>query len=431
MTSELKDASRPGASTAVSEGSGRRAGWTVADQALSSITNFGLSVLVARSVDAAAFGAFSLAFTTYLILVGVSRSMTTDPLVVRFSASSRPIHRDASRQATGAALTLGLIGGLLCALVGGLFGGRAGDALLAFSVVLPGLLLQDAWRFVFFSGSTPRQAFVNDLLWAVVQFTALAILLIAGQPSVFALVMAWGGAAGVSAVAGCVQTRTLPRLQATPRWFRNHRDLGPPFLGEFAALSGASNLTFYALGALAGLAELGAVRGGYVLFGPLNVVLLGARLVAVPEGVRIRAVSLDALRRNARLLAGTLAVCAAGIGGVIMFLPASVGEWLLGDTWANVAELRAPLALMNVAIAVAAGPSFGLRALGAAKATFMTRVTICPFILAGGIGGAAIGEALGAVTGLAIAYWISVLFWWREFTREANRHASLSQEQGA
>ena len=50
-----------------------RLGWGVADQAMCSLTNFLLSVYVARSLGAAQFGAFSLAYVTYGFAINVSR----------------------------------------------------------------------------------------------------------------------------------------------------------------------------------------------------------------------------------------------------------------------------------------------------------------------------------------------------------------------
>ena len=57
-------------------GSGvRRLGWGLADQSLSSLTNFALAVLVARQVSTAGLGAFGLAFTTYTITLGATRAL--------------------------------------------------------------------------------------------------------------------------------------------------------------------------------------------------------------------------------------------------------------------------------------------------------------------------------------------------------------------
>jgi len=63
----------------------QRAGWSFADQALNSGTNFALSVVIARNVGAAEFGAFGLVFSCYLLAVGFTRAVAGEPLLVRAS----------------------------------------------------------------------------------------------------------------------------------------------------------------------------------------------------------------------------------------------------------------------------------------------------------------------------------------------------------
>ena len=43
----------------------RRMGWGVADQGMSSLTNFAVNIYIARALGAAEYGAFALAFVTY------------------------------------------------------------------------------------------------------------------------------------------------------------------------------------------------------------------------------------------------------------------------------------------------------------------------------------------------------------------------------
>ena len=64
----------------------RRASWNVIDQALSSLSNLALSVLVARSVDSEAYGAFTVSFAVYSMAVLCSRALVSQPLMVRFTA---------------------------------------------------------------------------------------------------------------------------------------------------------------------------------------------------------------------------------------------------------------------------------------------------------------------------------------------------------
>ena len=63
----------------------RRLGWGVADQGISSLSNFALGLFVARSFGASNFGAFTLAYITYTVVINAARGLSTDPLVVRYS----------------------------------------------------------------------------------------------------------------------------------------------------------------------------------------------------------------------------------------------------------------------------------------------------------------------------------------------------------
>jgi O-antigen/teichoic acid export membrane protein len=63
---------------------GRRFGWGVADQAMSSITNLAVNIYIARELGATQYGAFSLAYVTYAFALNASRGLATDPLMVRF-----------------------------------------------------------------------------------------------------------------------------------------------------------------------------------------------------------------------------------------------------------------------------------------------------------------------------------------------------------
>ena len=69
---------------------GRRLGWGVADQGVSSLTNFVVNLYVARTLGAEQYGAFGLAWVTYAFALNASRGLATDPLMVRFSYTDEP-----------------------------------------------------------------------------------------------------------------------------------------------------------------------------------------------------------------------------------------------------------------------------------------------------------------------------------------------------
>ncbi|MDG4861594.1 hypothetical protein P8605_26005, partial [Streptomyces sp. T-3] len=181
-----------------------RLSWGLADQAASSMTNFAVGIYVARSLGLAAFGVFSLAWVTYGVVLSVSRGLATDPLVVRYSGVPDWSWRGAVARSSGTALGVGGAIGLVCLGVGLGLGGSVGTAFACLGVMLPGLLLQDAWRYAFFAAGTGRKAFVNDLVWGVALVPAMVVAARVG--SVAAFVLAWGASATLAAAYGCLQS---------------------------------------------------------------------------------------------------------------------------------------------------------------------------------------------------------------------------------
>jgi O-antigen/teichoic acid export membrane protein len=393
----------------------RRLGWGIGDQALSSITNFALGILVARSVSLREFGAFSLAFVVYTFAIGASRAVATEPLVVRYSATHRDRWRSGTSLACGAALWMGLVFGIGCVVVGVVVGGPPRPALVTLGAMLPGLLLQDSWRFAFFAQGRGNRAFMNDLVWLLVLFPLLAVILASGSVSVIELMLAWGGAACVAGLFGVVQARVLPRPFGARKWFREQGDLAPRFLGEAILINGAAQLWVFGVGAVAGLATVGSLRAGLILLGPLNVVFMGFGMMAIPEGVRLLADDPSRLRRGAAMLSVTLATTALAWGGLIMLVPTRLGVALLGSAWIPARRLVIPLMLVFVGSGIQKGADVGLRALAAARRSLRTRSAEAVLTVTGVMVGVVVAGAKGAAWGLAAAYLLEGGLWWWQF----------------
>lgn len=415
----------------------RRLSWGLADQAVSSLTNFAVGIYVARSLGLIAFGIFSVAWVTYGVVLNVSRGLATDPLMVRYSGVGDGAWRDAIARSSGTALRVGLIAGVLCVLaglgVGALgVGGQLGAAFVALGVVLPPLMLQDSWRFAFFAAGRGRKAFVNDAVWAAALVPAL--FLAARDGGVVACVLAWGLAGAVAAGYGCVQAGVLPRTGRAPSWLREHRDLGPRYLIENVSLSGASQLRMYGLGAIAGLAAVGIVRGAELLMGPFLAVLMGLSLVTVAEAARVLRRSPHRLRLFCLLL-GTGQAAAAVLWGValLVLLADGVGEFVLGDVWAHSAALIVPATLAVAGASLGTGATAGLRALGAARRSLRAQLIASAAYVTGGLVGAAVGGALGSAWGVAAATLSGAAVWWYQLhrgLRERGLRDSALQDHG-
>jgi O-antigen/teichoic acid export membrane protein len=400
----------------------RRLGWGVADQGVSSLSNFAVTLYVARTLGAAQFGAFSLAYVTYSVVLNASRGLATDPLMVRFSGTDIPAWRRAVAKCTGTALVVGLIGGAVVLVTAALLHGTARLGFLALGLTLPALMLQDSWRYAFFALGRGSQALLNDAVWAVALVPPLLYMRETGHTSVFWFVLSWGAAAAAAAAAGPLQARLLPRPSSAWEWVRRHRDLGPRYLAENTSNSGAGQLRTYGVGLILGLAAVGYVQAANTLMGPFLVIFMGMSLVTVPEAGRV-------LRRSPRhlwhfcLLVGAGLALAGLAWGLILLvaLPKGLGHLALGSIWQPTYPLVLPLTISVIGACFSAGATAGLHALGAARRSLRAMVLASVVFLVCGLVGAYAGGAVGAMRGAAVATCIGALLWWWQL------HAALEE----
>lgn len=400
-----------------------RLSWGLADQAASSISNFAVGIYVARSLGLAAFGVFSLAWVTYGVVLSVSRGLATDPLVVRFSGVSEASWRGAVARSSGTALVVGGAIGAVCVVAGPVMGGSVGPAFTALGIVLPGLLLQDAWRYSFFAAGAGRKAFVNDVVWGVALIPAMVVA--ARVDNVAAFVLAWGGSATVAAVYGCLQSGIRPRLTGAREWLREQRDLGTRYMVENVSTSGASQLRAYGLGAIVGVSAVGVVRGAELLLGPFLAVLMGLTLVTVAEAARMLRQAPHRLGRFCLQLGGGQAAAALLWGAALLLVPDRGGELVLGDVWQAASELIVPATLSVAGAGLGSGAAAGLRALGAARLSLRCQLIASGCYVVGGLGGAVVGGTIGSAWGVASASLCGSAVWWlqlRSALRERRHH---------
>lgn len=399
----------------------RRAGWGLADQAFSSLTNFALSLVIARAVSAANFGAFSLAFATYLLAMGLVRAVVAQPLIIRYSTAPEEQWRRGAADGTGAAVVLGLVAAAIAAVVGVAGDGAFAQAYLALAITFPGLLVQDCWRFGFLAKGEPKAAFANDVVWALVLFPLLGVLAVTGGVSVFTATLAWGGSATVAAVFGVVQSKTLPRPSNALSWWRTHRDIAPAYIGEFGATAGSAQAAMFGIGAVADLVVVAALRAAEVLMGPLKTLAQGLRMVAQPEAVRSLARGGDLLR-PCLLFSVAMAVLAAVAGTVLLLLPDTVGRAALGDTWEPAQAVLLPYTLSVMAAGLLGGAQLGLHALVAVRRSLVARVAVSVMLVVFKIGGAVFAGAPGAAAGGAVAMWAGAGLWWWQLAQARREH---------
>jgi O-antigen/teichoic acid export membrane protein len=388
----------------------RRLGIVLADQVLSSASNFLVVIAVARVAGVDAFGAFMLAFLVYQLMLGVLRAGAGDVLLIRSADREAPRESDPGH-ALGFVLATAVPAAMLTGLSGALIGGQMRAPLIAIAIVLTPSLLQDCYRYVFFAASRPRAAVLIDSTWLAAQLGGFGLAAAGVLPgTTTSLVLIWGTGATLSCACGALFSRTLPSLDVLA-WVRAARHRVGGLVADFMLLTGVTYLGFALLPLVSSLSTIAALRGAQFLFNPLLAVFTSVRVVALPilaERLREGGAS---YRGTALRMGAALSVLTITYSAVVLLLPESVGVQILGESWTAVQSILVPTALAALAGAVSYPAAEALRALGGARRLLATRAVGATAAVGAMLAGAAAGGASGGAIGAAIARWGAAVGW--------------------
>jgi O-antigen/teichoic acid export membrane protein len=260
-------------------------------------------------------------------------------------------------------------------------------------------------------------------LWALLQAGGFGILLFAEVSSATPFVVVWGAAAALSGLYGVLSARALPALRGALRWLREQLHLSGFFVSEYMAVLGAAQIAMLLIGAIGEVSDVGSLRGGFVLLGPLSVVFFASLFFATPEIVRRRALPQHTHVKSAVGLSGVLLVATTVWGGLVLQLPDSVGRELLGEAWTGARSVLPALIGVQAAVAATVGPACVMRAFGAARETFRLSLILAPLLLLFAVAGVRLNGAEGAALGLMVAQSIPVALYWARMLKVTSADA--------
>ncbi|RBY75303.1 hypothetical protein DQ238_19960 [Geodermatophilus sp. TF02-6] len=374
----------------------------LSDQAAASLTTLCLSIGVLRGGAAGAVD-FAVVFLIHTLAVGLSRSLTSEPVAQELPGTSL----DRVRARVRAASVTGLGFGVVSALVSAVFvrpETSVGLCSLAFTVlVVPTDSIRSMWTG---AGRAPRAAPIStaQLLAAA---AGLVIAVLGGSP-------AWGLVltAAVSLVAVVLSLGRGPRpgrSELRPaHWY---------YAAEWFLTSGLAQSTGLVVAAF-GLPLIPLLlRAQGVVFGPVTTLTTAVALLVLPELVAHRS-RWSSLVPAALGISALLVVLSAGYAIAVGLLPASVLRAALGGTAPAFATVLLPCAVSLVTACVLWGPMIALRALGAARASLVARIVIGVLSFALPLAGAllagvqgffwstAVASVLSGVCAVAVLQWV-------------------------
>lgn len=379
--------------------------WTVLDQALFAGANFAVNVALARWLDPEGYGAYTVAYTVFLLLGTVHGGYLVEPMLVFGAGRFRGRLAAYLRVLLGGHLRFSLaFAGLLGAGAAGAWAmgeGTLAVALAAFAVGQGAILLQWTMRSACYVRTEPRLAATTGVVYAALMLGGLAALQALGWLRVSTGIGLMAGASLAAAAVILARLRVPLRGNAAlaREATREHRGYG-----GWAASTGALEwfhgfLPLLLLPLWGGLAAAGALRALYNLVLPALHVFHALAKLLVPVFVRARERGGDArlgLRVGAGLV-GASVLYAVGVG--------AAGPWVLHvvydgqyDAWA---DLLWVVALVPVGLAVSNVAQAMLRAAERPQAVFAARAA------ASGVA-ATLGATLVALFGVAGALFSEV-----------------------
>jgi O-antigen/teichoic acid export membrane protein len=390
--------------------------WGFVDQAFSSATNFGLTLLAARALGPSGLGIVVIAFAAYLLILAFQRALLTDPLVTSSAALGSDDRSLAIRRGLTVDLFSAMGATLLAVVLGVTIHGDVGRALLIIAPWLLPALVQDFWRTILFQERRAASAAANDGCWAIVMVFTAPLAWMSGTD--WAIVGCWGSGALASALLGFAQTRArlAPPRRAFSWW---HAQLWP--FGRWLGVQGlvsavTSSAIVFVLNGLLGVKALGGLRAAQTLFAPLTLMLPAISLPGLPAMTRALALSPRAAIRLATRLSGIAATLAVVYVAAMSLLGGRLIPYVFGASFGAFTNLAVPIGAWQLVGALGAGFGLFLTAQQRGRDLLLIGLTgsigslvfIPTLALAGGVTGAAWGYFMYAAVATSLVVFLAL-----------------------
>ncbi len=345
----------------------------VADQGLSSLTNFATTLLAARIASPSRFGDLALGLSIAYMATILARGLTSEPLMTIRPRLDRSEVSTAESDAIAMTVLVGLIAGTGMAALTLVPTGATRD-FGWIGLCMPAVLVQDGLRYVGFSRRRPDMALASDAAWSVVQFGMLAVLIALHSETLHWIVLSWGAGAAAGVLVGGYLSG-IRTLGSSKRWFETSRSYSLwllPQLGLSQATDQGSTFVFFAV---FGTAVLGGVRAMQVFIRPVFAFMLAVQALLVPHlTLRLLQQGRRGLLLETRRLAALVGAVAAVVMTFVFVARRPLTAHVFGPAYLHYADFLVPLTVGAVLHACSVVPNAGLRAMQCGRRILMVQV---------------------------------------------------------
>lgn len=384
------------------------------DQGASSVASFGLLVAVASSTNVQEFGRYALLQALLMVPTSAFRAIIGTAILL----VEAPLQKDSEGTTQGpdgilsllpveAILRLSGILSLTCALIIIAllpFGSNLSLPIVVGTVLyLAAYFLIDSSRYMYYGIGRPDLAAWTSCLLLISPLAAWLTARSIGWELGF---LAFGITAFASALISAFVARRQgsgPETTVRSVWYA-YRSTAQQLGWLFTTTTVTQLLLPFLLYPIAGLATVGGVRAGQSLAG------LGLQ---VPQGLQplVLASAIKRYRERGHFDISLLAywTCALVLSMfsltlvIMLLVPNSMGEALLGDSWNPARQLIILFALAGTLAQAASGVEIYFRAINRIQPLILLRLVMAPVTLGLGVIGAYASGTVGTALGLVVA----------------------------
>ena len=382
--------------------------FSLADQAVASITNFVTGVIIARASSKEEFGLYMLGFSLVLLATDLQTSLIATPYMVyapRLKGRAHALYAGSTLIHQIVFSLLGMVA-LGCAAIGSGFGiGPRGlePVLWALGAMVGLIMLREFVRRICFAGLKLRSVLVFDLCVGVAQVGALLLLAHLGVMSASVAYWLIGPVCGVAALVWLWGEKDFFHLQLAQSIadFKTNWTFGRWVFASGLVYTASANLYSWLLAFFHGPAAAGVYAACVGVVSASNPALLGLQNFLGPKTAHEFATKgQGALRRFVLTISGMLAIPVGLLTTVLILWGDRFVSLLYGRRYAGNGRVVAVLAVNLLVVAMGFSFSRALLAMERARVDFLLNLVALVTMLTLGLWLVRTHGALGAAIGL-------------------------------
>ncbi|GAA0891220.1 hypothetical protein GCM10009122_08990 [Fulvivirga kasyanovii] len=339
--------------------------WVLADQAVFSGTSFLTTIMLARTLDAMAFGLFASIVVFIYLAISMISALIIQPFQVTLSVVR---HRTGYLSFIFWAQLLTVI-----ALIGLVF--------IAFKISTPllnnyiqlqveiicfttGFIFQDFFRKLLLAQSQVKKAFMYDMLTAMLHICVLGYALVYKSPGLGTLLLLLSAGYMPTLLAVTISMRPFPcHSQKWKSYLITHIQQGKWLFMSALVQWWSGNLFVVASGIFLGIEALGAFRLVQSLFGVLNVLLQAFENYALPQTSRLLTRSPELAKSYLRRISSRSAVFFGALLVLIFLFSTEIITLAGGMQYARFAYVVKGMAILYLIIFLGYPTRMAIRAM--------------------------------------------------------------------